>query len=168
MRIIWDSAKNIFIAEFSSDFWGDLNAVKAAGFRTTGDPDWIWYTSKVKVLDYLRNHKPNSGLTASEEAFEKYNLLKRQSEKKREFNEIFKREKKQINETPPEKTYFDPELGMVTCIDVKPKIQNYTPRFVRPPSPKEKCSVCGEPIYFYEYPDFCLWCKKSLDIKNNM
>jgi hypothetical protein len=159
MRIIWNDTENIFIAEFSSDFWGDLNAVKAAGFRTTGAPNWIWYTSKIKVLDYLRNHKPNSGLTITEQAFEKYNSLKQQSEKKRELKKIFEREKKQINKTSFENTYLDPELG-ITCLVVEPKIQNYTSRFIRPPSPKDRCSVCGEPVYFYEYPDACLWCKK--------
>ena len=34
MNISWHPAERVFVAEFSSDFAGDLEAVKAAGFST--------------------------------------------------------------------------------------------------------------------------------------
>ena len=160
MRILWSDSENVFVAEFSSDFPGDLDSVKTAGFRTNGPPNWLWYapSSGVKALDYLREHKPNSGLVITEQALEKYNFLKKQFEKKRELKKIFEQGKREASKTSFEKTFIDSESG-IKCLVVESKVQDFVPSFVRPKSPEDICFMCGEPVYFYEYPDICLSCK---------
>lgn len=77
MRIIWSFSDNCFELEFATgDSWqGDLDSAKAAGFKTTGPPGWRWQTSKIEPLLKLRENKPLSGLTISDEALVRFKLL---------------------------------------------------------------------------------------------
>lgn len=36
-------------------------------------------------------------------------------------------------------------------------------KFVPPDPPSERCSVCNDPVYFYELPSLCLYCEKLND-----
>ena len=71
MNIRWDTAERVFIAEFSQDFAGDLEAAKTAGFKPLGvPPPWVWHAPSpgVKALNRLRANRPASGLTITTEA----------------------------------------------------------------------------------------------------
>jgi hypothetical protein len=164
MRIIWDNENNWFQAELSlNENWrDDADLVRSIGFKTDGPPAWVWHTTKVSILDKLREHRPKSGLTITEVALEKYKSLKEKSDKKHELKKLFVKAKKVAETTAADetrKTYEHPELG--TCVYVEPEADKFTTKYVRPVPPDVYCFVCGDPIYPYEYPDLCLWCSKT-------
>lgn len=68
MRITFKDG--LYVAEFSRDrsqWRGDKNAAKAAGFRTAGGPEWVWSTPSADVVLSLKGHP---GLFVSKEAHE--------------------------------------------------------------------------------------------------
>jgi hypothetical protein len=163
MRIIWNQKESCFEAEFQ-DFQGDLAAVKAAGFRTTGAPGWVWYTLKVEALDKLRKNRPASGLTILEDALVEYNRLKEQETKKAALLAELKAAKKKT-EPKETKVFVVPhgqEFGY-NCVedsDKKIRIGYVPPEFTGP-----RCVVCNDEVYFYELqePPTCLSCELELD-----
>ena len=100
MNIRYNQILRRFEAEFSADFGGDLAAVKVAGFHTDGPPAWAWWTDKIKVLNSLREHKPESGLTINQDAWEVYESLTKMDTKntevKQQFAEAKKKAKKKL------------------------------------------------------------------------
>lgn len=165
MRIYWHEEKKVFAAEFH-DFQSDLEAVKLAGFRTFGPPEWVWYASPpgVKALNRLRDIKPQSGLTLTEVAFNKYKIASEKLEQKdalkKQFKDAQKIAKKQSKDPKisgltelviPEKGYIDSsDLPLFKSTWDKPV-------FIKPDS---MCIVCGDALYlpFPDYPDICGWC----------
>ena len=173
-----------FVAEFSTDFHGDLNAVKNAGFRTTGPPQWFWYTAKLPVLNKLRENKPASGLTIAESAYQAYLALteiERVNEaaraqfapiKEKQIKEKKERKKRELKDQVYTAFVVPPKPGeeydYVGVQDLPPM-----PPFIlkNPPQPHSGpfCTYCRAPVYFYEkqYPiPVCLFCEiseKSLD-----
>jgi len=133
MRIIWDDQENRFLAELTpGEQWRqDMEAVKAAGFRTTGPPAWQWYAGTVETLENIRENPPKSGLLITEQALEKYKPLLEKFQQKQELRKQFKQAqktaKKQSKDSEisglteliiPEKGYIDasdlqPEFGLV-------------------------------------------------------
>lgn len=176
MRISYNQIQNLFIAEFSSDFAGDLAAVKAAGFRTFGAPAWTWYAPPpgIKALNYLREHRPASDLTISEEAYAAYEPLAAMWAKNEEIKKALAEAKKQAKKErveveqeeattavfsiPEGKIWIGPE-------DLPPKPPFESVLFKPPKPPDLKCSICGAPVYFYELqePPMCLFCEKGFE-----
>jgi len=165
-----------FIAQFSTDFNGDLNAVKTAGFRTTGPPQWFWYTSKLVALNKLRENKPVSGLTISEEAYTAYMRLSEIEARNAEARKLFapikekqakakkERKKQELKDRTyttiviPEKPGQDYDhIGAEDLPPIPPRENAYVP----PPPPTTVCFMCLQPTYFYELADLCLWCEKT-------
>ncbi len=161
MNIRYNRAENRFEAEFS-DFAGDQHAVKEAGFKTTGAPQWIWWTQKVPVMEKLRKNRPASGLTITPEASDVYTPLLEQERKNDEIRKLAKKAKADqephSNWLPDGKEYLERE-------DLPPQPPLEKP-FQPPPPPDTQCSNCGQPVYFYEllgvFP-LCLFCEKELD-----
>jgi hypothetical protein len=165
MRVVWDSNEFRFLAELTpGDLWReDMEAVKAAGFKTTGPPSWEWYCFKASCLNKLRKNKPKSGVVLTELAFEKYKQINQREEQKAALKKEFEKAKKEAKKSEKSAacdTYVDPLWG--PCIVVKPADKPFANLFVPPAPPKELCMICDEPIYFYEHL-VCLWCEKEVE-----
>lgn len=169
MRVVWNEPERCFEAVFTQgEFWrDDLEAAKAAGFKTNGPPAWTWHTRKAEVLNKLRKNRPKSGVTLTEVALKAYGVLDQQAKTKAEIKKAFGAARK-----IDKKTSFDPKTsgltpmkvpsrGYIIASDLPPYIPTYE-KFILPPPPKELCLICDEPIYFYEYL-ICLWCEKEID-----
>ncbi len=171
MNIAFNAAYGRFEAQFSQDFQGDLAAVKAAKFRCDGPPTWLWWTVKIAALNHLRENKPASGLTISEEAYAHYTRLSELEAKNAEARALFqpikdkqtKVKKERRKEQVKEQNYTTleiPEKGYIGAEDLSPQPaleKPYTP----PPPPETTCYVCGQPTYFYELADLCLFCENN-------
>jgi hypothetical protein len=171
MNLIWDSLAREFVAEFSPDFHGDLEAVKAAGFHTNGPPSWRWYAPApgVKALNRLRQNKPASGLTISPEALAIYQPLaeaeaqneavrKSLAEHKKAAKKTAKKERQASasNWLPAGKEYLGAE-------DLPPLSAFEFPCLAKT-QPIGTCQICRDPIY--GWPDFvgiCLYCEKQAE-----
>src|SRR5208337_2682462 len=105
MNIRYNQTLRRFEAEFSADFGGDLAAVKTAGFRTDGPPAWAWHTDKIKVLNSLREHRPESGLSINDDAWNVYESLTKMAEK----NEKVKKEQVQEEQEKIAEPFIVPE-----------------------------------------------------------
>lgn len=158
-----------FEVEFSADFQGDLSAVKAAGFKTDGPPSWVWWTTKVPVLQKLRENRPASGLTITPEGLEIYKQLEEAFSKnaavKAEAAKVIKAQKK----AREEERHYTPVVIPEGKIWIGPEDLPPTPPFVSstiiPPSPSLRCITCKDPVYKeFELaePPICLWCEKTL------
>ena len=171
MNIRYSSERRQFEAEFSQDFSGDLEAVKEAGFRTTGAPSWLWYAPPpgIKALERLRSKKPQSGLTISPDAFAVYRPLAEQWAKNEEIKKAAaeltkanKKEKKKKEQIAVGSAAMPDDKMFITAADLPPMPPSEN-RYTPPPPPAEKCSSCQAPLYFYESKDLCLFCEKGLD-----
>lgn len=185
MNIRYNQLAGRFEAEFSTDFQGDLAAVKAGGFRCTGPDAWVWYTNKIPALDKLRANKPASGLTITNEALAVYQRLseieRKNAEARAKFaplaekqNEEKKKAKKERRKQQlEEKTYSNitipPKPGQGFDYIGKEDLPPMPPfEFKNPPQPHQGpwCFICKAPVYPYEKQEpepTCLWCEKSLD-----
>jgi hypothetical protein len=165
MNLRYDTAMSEFVAEFSSDFAGDLAAVKAAGFRTAGPPEWRWFTSSVKVLNKLRQNRPASGLTITTEALSAYQPLADREAKNDEVRKALAVAKKQAKkEQKPAETAEalpDGRWWTVGIEDLHPSTYQPQNKIVTDLS-LPLCHICAQPVYFYELqdPPTCLWDEK--------
>lgn len=159
MNLRWNGAQSRFEAEFQ-DFHGDLAAVKAAGFRTDGAPEWIWYTYKAGPLSKLKNQRPASGLTISPEAREQYTCLSQMEEKNAALKKEVAAHTKLLKKSLLKIGKSMPEKGYIEASDLPPA-PPYAHKYVPPPPPEIKCVVCSDPVYFYERqdPPICFWCE---------
>jgi len=165
MKLLYANGR--FEARFSQDFQGDLDAVKAAGFKPdTSSGSWVWHTAKIPVLEKLREKRPASGIAIDNETFEKYKELAAQFEKNEEVKKaakaLEKARKKESEDKAKEEnsTSAFGDKAFITKDDLPPMPPS-TFQFIPPTPPPERCFVCGEPVYFYELPDVCLFCEKS-------
>jgi len=165
MQIIYSNGR--FEARFSQDFQGDLDAVKAAGFKAdTSSGAWVWHTAKIPVLEKLREKRPASGISIDNDTFAKYKELSEQFRVNDEIKQAAKKldkdrkkiEKHQAQEQATADVFGDKMY--ITKEDLPPMPPSINP-FVRPEPPKELCFICQDPLYFYELPDICLWCEKT-------
>jgi len=165
-----------FEAEFSSDFQGDLAAVKAAGFKSdTSSGVWIWHTSKAGPLTKLRETRPPSGLTITPEAKSQYIPLAEMEEKNskikteaKEYSKSIKKKRDVVEQI--KRALVIPEKGYIEASDLPPMPPN-PKKYVPPPPPDTLCIICGAPVYFYELqsPPTCLWDEKLvLDFSNEV
>jgi hypothetical protein len=183
MRIIWALDGNCFEAVLTPGaLWQkDLEAVKAAGFRASGPPDWRWQAMNVKAVMKLRANKPESGLTISSEALAKYTPQAEQEEKneavKKQFAEgrkaVKKEQKKKEVEVEVQAATSElmlSEKGYKDASDYPPYVSISKP-FIPPDNNREYklCSNCGDEVETFLYaetepePQFCIWCQKVLD-----
>lgn len=163
MRITWNSIESVFVADFSSDFSGDLDAVKTAGFRTYGAPHWVWYAPSpgIKALERLKKSPPKSGLLITELALEKYKLLKQQYDKKVELKKEFQKMRTAAQrEQEGSKTKEYEKDGFVSFV-VEQKDTNFVNSYVKSAPGPDYCFVCGESTYLPEQSDLCLWCSEK-------
>jgi hypothetical protein len=175
MNLRWNPTFHRFEAEFSTDFQGDLTAVKTAGFRTDGPPGWVWYSLRAAPLNKLRENRPASGLTINADAKEQYVALWKVEEAnakiKAELATHQKTLKKKLKEDKQDEAVASGpqmkmcELGFM-CISREdlPPMLPYEKEYKAPPPPDLKCFICQAPIYFYETqnPPTCLWCEKTV------
>lgn len=173
MNLRWNGSFRRFEAEFSGDFQGDLAAVKSAGFKTDGAPEWVWYTYKAGPLSKLREHRPASGLTISSEAREQFTSLWAVEEKnaklKAELAAHNKELKKKLKVADLDaKAALGPKMKMCEegflCIskeDLPVLTVVYTP-FTAPVWDGPRCSICKSQLLPFELhnPDVCMWCQK--------
>ena len=167
MRIIWDDQENRFLAEFTpGEQWRqDMEAVKAAGFRTTGPSAWQWYAGTVETLENIRKNPPKSGLLITEQALEKYKPLLEKFQQKQELRKQFKQAQKTAKKQSkdPEISGLTelviPEKGYIDASDLPPFESKWVPWYF--PKPDVYCFICEDPLYlpFPDYPDVCIWCK---------
>jgi hypothetical protein len=185
MRIIWALDSNCFEAVLTPGvLWQkDLDAVKAAGFRASGPPDWRWQAMNVKAVMKLRANKPESGLSISPEALAKYMPQAEQEEKneavKKQFAEgrkaLKKETKKKEVEVEVQAATFElmlSEKGYKDASDYPPYVSIAKPFIPLDKSREYKlCSNCGDEVETFLYaktepePEFCMWCQKTLGEK---
>jgi len=163
MRIIWNN--NRFEAEFAqNEFRADLDAAKSAGFKTTGPPDWVWYTDKSSVVDKLRKNRPPT-LAVTELALQKFQQLSQIDSQKQQIREQFKQANKQDKTKSKDPSISGlveitiPEKGYLDSSDYPPLETKH--EFSIPKPPSERCMMCDDPLYLIDYPNVCLWCSLS-------
>ncbi len=163
MIISYNKTERRFEAQFS-DFQNDLQAVKNAGFKTTGAiGGWVWWTSKIPVLEKLRANKPPGGLQITPDAYDVYAPLALQEQQNAEVRKQLAQARRQANKAKNSSNWLPDGKEYLSQEDlppIPPLERNYTP----PPPPDVLCSCCGEPVYFYElqgvFP-LCLFCEKN-------
>jgi hypothetical protein len=182
LNIRYNRDRGRFEAEFQ-EFQGDLATVKAVGFKCDGPPVWCWWTLKVEVLNKLRANKPLSGLTITNEALEVYQKLAEIERKNAEVRALAapviekekkakkERKKKELEEKNYVNIYIPEKPGQdfdyLGAEDLPFKEPLYK-TFHRPADPTDICRLCGQPVYFYELPDLCIFCEKQLDTASVM
>lgn len=171
MRINWNNREKTFEVEFAQQFWAsDLAVAKKAGFITTGPPAWKWFTQKVKPLNYLRKHRPDSGLTIMEDALKEYTRLNEDSERNAEIKKKLADAKKELVEQKIIAEESEPcpdipdgqEFGY---FHVEPRISEIRVGFVAPEWTGPYCIMCHGQVYMWEMnnPPVCIWCEIALD-----
>lgn len=174
MNLRWDATFRRFVAEFSSDFAGDLAAVKAAGFKPdTSSGSWVWWTGKAAPLTKLRENRPASGLTITPEAREQYTPLAameaKNAEIKAEAAKANKELKKTLGLVEPKQTLVIPDKGYIDASDLPP-FPPLEHAYVRPPEDPNapRCAICKGLLEMFLYGDeeprpvACLWCQKAV------
>lgn len=189
MNIRWNATERRFEAEFSSDFQGDLAAVKTAKFRTTGPPDWLWCAEKIPAIIKLRENRPASGLTITPEALEIYTqmaaLYEANEAVKKQLADARKAQKKIQKDLDsaddraarllshaegvlsPESQAFIAwhEAWGAGTLPPKPVSTWVCPIVIIRVDTGVRCMDCGDQVEFYECqdPPLCLWCEKMRD-----
>lgn len=172
MNLRWNGSYRRFEAEFSADFNGDLAAIKAAGFKTDGPPEWVWYSYKAEPLTKLRENRPASGLTITPEARGQFTPMvameANNAKLKAELAAHNKTLKKKLKTADQDtKASAGPKMKMCEegylCISVedlppKPPYQNTK----APPWTGPRCTICDFPLLPFELhdPNVCMWCEK--------
>jgi hypothetical protein len=167
VNIRWSDAQQRFEAEFE-EFAGDLESVKAHGFKTDGAPGWTWWTQKIKVLNALRANKPPSGLSITPRALEVYTPLAEQEAKNDEVKKALAEARKALKKEHKKQEVLSgrptlPEgCAWIGAENIQP-MPAFEKTFVPPAPPELLCLTCSDPVYFYELqnPPTCLWCEKQ-------
>lgn len=169
MRITWNQSNQEFQVELQQGAaWStEQTAAKQAGFKTTGPPDWLWTAKKAAVLTKLRTVKPTSGCTISTDARLNYDRLKAVEDA----NAEVLRQLKDAKKSPKKETAEKIESGEITGTGfeydqdgwaiIEPLDSGILHVKYIPPLPTEFCTVCHEPVYFFERHDplVCLDCE---------
>jgi hypothetical protein len=165
MNLRWSGTFRRFEAEFSTDFHGDLAAVKAAGFKTDGAPEWIWYSYKAAPLVKLRESRPASGLTITPEAREQFTALAaveaKNAEMKAQLAAHNKTLKKKLKLEKEEGNAIKiPEKGYIDASDLPPMPPRENVKVA--PWTGPTCVICKAPLLPFELqdPKVCLWCER--------
>jgi hypothetical protein len=166
MRIIWDPEFKQFEAQFDagSNWAPEQQAVKAAGFRTEGPPDWKWVSFRAGVLTKLKSALPASGLsiTITPAALTQYQRLKTQEDTNAAVRAALKAHRKELGKVEDPSKGFEfvtgPEGFLIAAIEPgESPIWKPSPASVSP----LRCSVCQTAVYSFEKtdPPTCLDCE---------
>jgi hypothetical protein len=164
VRIVWNSQFKQFEAQINGDFKTEQEAIKEAGFRGEGPPEWKWVAFRAAVLTKLKESKLN--LTITTEALEHYNRLKAQDDANKavldQLKEAKKKLKKEEKQTASLEEYRPDELehGEFSYVKIAPG-EPILNKYIRPKPPLTLCSICQTPVYYYECqePLLCLDCE---------
>jgi hypothetical protein len=190
LRITWNQNEERFEAQFTpGEHWqADKTAAMDAGFKTTGEPTWIWFVHKSAALAKLREHRPGSGLTISKEALDRFDYLQRVEQKNAELKAYAKEQEKRVKrEREREKiTALHEKDGEVVEPEYEPSHFRATPDYwqgkseitradlpadvmarfdkhesipQRRATPLGVCVICGDNLYFPEETPTCWWCE---------
>lgn len=168
MKLVWNPKEACFEAVFQ-DFQNDLNAVKAAGFKTTGPPEWKWFTLKISPLDKLKKNRPASGLTILEDALVEYNRIKEEDAGKAALLAELKAAKKANKRAKKDDLSgyaMCPEGFMCVCVEpVKLGSDRNRFNYVPPEWTGSHCFICKDTVYPYERqePATCIYCEIVVD-----
>ena len=150
----------------------DLESAKAAGFQTSGPPQWVWYTTKSKVLKKLKELRPE-GIVIAQDALEIFKAICVEEDKRAETKRIVAdlkakaagkptQAEKDVKRATREAARAAKGLGP---IEKKPRqarggmraeaineIKYEVPyvAFVPPAAPSIRCIFCSDPVYYYE------------------
>ncbi len=173
MHLKWSQFERRFEAELShNNFQEDLEGVKAAGFKSTGPPTWVWYSLKAMPLKWLRENRPPV-LTIEAGARTEYERLLPVEENNARLKTELQAHKKALKKTLDREkrqgeliTLVIPEKGYISAEDLPPMLPSEK-QYVPPPPPNVLCFVCRSPVYPYEYTEgienpACLWCQKKV------
>jgi len=178
MKITWNRQEARFEAVLTAGaMWsGDKDALSLANFSCTGPPLWIWFATKAIIISSLRENRPQSGLTITPEALERYTALQAleavNTAVKAQLDlakKALRKEQKYQTETAApteEETEHGRDFDYIKT--VMSKSCPYIPPIV-PPPPTTLCQICQTPVYFYERqePPTCLWCEFPGQISEN-
>jgi hypothetical protein len=170
MRIIWNPAETRFEAELTpGPMWvSDKDSVSQAGFRCTGPPGWTWFCTKSSILSGLQQCRPQSGLTITPEALERYKALRIVEDA----NAAVKAQLETARKALKKEQKFQAEIEQPTAAETEHGEFDYlriesgesriwTQQYAPPAPPAMLCRLCQTPIYFYECqePPTCLDCE---------
>lgn len=162
MRVTWSSSESRFEVILPYDLRDELSLLQKAKFKTTGPPNWIWYTQKASSLNKLRKLEPKSGVEITELALDKYKFLNENETKNLEVKKQFKKLQQSLGQFRFDE-YFDQEL-QVTCFVVKPPDEPFVWDYRPPAPPTVLCLECDSPMYFpFDDKAYCVWCEITLD-----
>jgi hypothetical protein len=169
MRIVWNQIEKRFEAELTpgAQWSSDKEAAQKAGMRCVGPPLWTWYCTKPSILSFLREHRPDSGLTITPEALEHYNTLKAVEDANLAVRAALKEARKaQKKEQKAESRAEQPsesevEHGEFVYLKVDRGESSIWQKPVVSPPPTTLCHACLTPVYHYELqdPPTCLDCE---------
>jgi hypothetical protein len=169
VRIIWNLTFKQFEAQLSNgEQWAqDQQAVKMAGFKTEGPPDWKWVAFRAAVLTKLKSAKPASGITITPDALMNYQRLKTLEDANAVVKAQLKAARKEQQIEDPAKGFkmtMGPEGFMIA--DVEPGESKIWNKYIPPDKPAMLCHICQSAVYFYECqnPPTCLDCEFELGL----
>lgn len=174
MRITWNPELREFRAELSqgSEWQKEQQTTKSSGFKSSGPPDWIWWTKKASVLTKLRDSRVSLGLTTltvTPDARLEYDKLVQteaaNAEVLRQLKEAKKAQKKDAADQPGGTGFqYDAEGWAIVDADDSPVWA--ATKYNVSAFPTERCTVCQTPVYYYEKrdPAVCLECEFSEDL----
>jgi hypothetical protein len=177
MRITWNSQESRFEAELTSGpMWAsDKDCLSAAKFSCSGPPIWTWFCTRSTALVALRENRPQSGLTITPEALERYTALKALEAANTEVKAQLDLAKKALRKEQKYQEQIAPpaehEMEHGQDFDYNKVSDNKPVWFVPPvipPPPTILCHVCRTPVYFYERQEpspVCLDCEFPEDIR---
>lgn len=150
----------------------EQTAVKQAGFKSSGPPDWIWWTKKASVVTKLRDSRVSLGLTTltvTPDARLEYDKLVQteaaNSEVLRQLKEAKKAQKKDAADQSGG-TGFQYDAEGWAIIDKGDSPVWTATKYNISAFPTERCTVCQTPVYHYEKrdPAVCLECEFSEEL----
>lgn len=169
MRITWNPELREFRAELSpGPMWQTEQATaKSSGFKSSGPPDWVWWTKKASVLTKLRDSRVESGLTTltvTPDARLEYDKLvqteARNADVLKQLKDAKKAQKKDMADQPGG-TGFEYDADGWAIIDKGDAAVWSHVKYKAPSLPTELCTVCRTPVYYHERrsPAVCLECE---------
>lgn len=163
VRIIWDPNFKQFEAQLSSgESWAsDQQAVKAAGFKTEGPPEWRWVAFRAAVLIKLKKANPSSGLTITPEALEHFKTLKTAEDTNATVRAALKAHRKEIGKIEDSGKGFKMIMGPEGFLIAEIEAGDPSSWKLPPMTPPNYCSVCQTAVYSFEKqdPPTCLDCE---------
>lgn len=170
MRITWNNQDNRFEAELTAGvLWtSDKDALMSAGFKCIGPPLWIWWTTLSSTLTKLKTNRPQSGLTITKQALERFTAISALEAANTAVKAQLASAKKALRKDQKYQAEIavpqEHEIEHGRDFDynkVPPRTaESYTPPVI-PPPPTTVCYICQTPVYWNECqePPTCLWCE---------